>query len=193
MTLSDTAADPVAPSVAFGHALRRLYFVRFGFALIWAAALFATASTSGPFLTGLLVVYPLFDAAGVLWQLRSNASPEQPRTAERVNVVVSIAVAVALGVASTMSIAAALVVWGAWAIGAGIPQLIAALRNRRAGGQVPQILSGGLSVLAGASFLSQGLKGTDDIAGVGGYAALGGVFFLVSAIRLTLVLRRGAA
>ncbi|MFG2072115.1 Short repeat of unknown function [Nonomuraea maritima] len=180
-------------SSTFSEALRRLYFTRFAFAVIWSVLLFLTSTMAGPVLTILLVVYPLFDAGAVLWQLRAERDSRRSKVAEWVNVVVSVIVAIALGVASTASIAAALVVWGAWAIGSGIPQLIAAIRNRRSGGQVPQILSGGISVLAGGNFLAQGLQGGGDVAGVAGYATVGAVFFLISAIRLSVVLRKKAA
>ncbi|MYU48267.1 hypothetical protein GTV15_18870, partial [Streptomyces sp. SID7803] len=49
-------APPSAP-------LRKLYFLRFAFAVAWAALLFATADTLGPLTGTLLVLYPLFDAA----------------------------------------------------------------------------------------------------------------------------------
>ncbi|MFE6303816.1 hypothetical protein [Nocardiopsis sp. NPDC057823] len=189
MTVSDTAA----PS-RFDAALRRLYLVRFAFAVAWAAVLFPASGSAGPLLTALLVVYPLFDAGAVLWQLRTgDRDPGAPRAAEWTNVAVSAAVAVALGWASTVSTAAALAVWGVWAVGSGIPQLVAAVRRPGSGGRVPQILSGGISVLAGAAFLAQGLRGSGDIAGVGGYAAVGGVFFLASAVRLGVLLRRKAS
>jgi uncharacterized membrane protein HdeD (DUF308 family) len=184
--------ETVAPS-AFATALRRLYLVRFFFAVAWAALLWPIASTAGPLLTTLLVVYPLFDAGAVLWQLRTDSGSRGSQSSQRINVAVSILVAVAIGWASTVSIAAALVVWGVWAVGAGIPQLLTALRNRRTGGQVPQMLSGGISVLAGLSFLAMGLRGADSIAMVGGYATVGGVFFLISAIRLSVLLRKSAA
>lgn len=180
-------------SSTFSTALRRLYFTRFAFAVIWAGLLFATSPTVGPVLTILLVAYPLFDAAAVLWQLRAERDSQGTKFAEWINVVVSVLVAIALGVASTVSIAAALAVWGAWAIGSGVPQFIAAIRNRDSGGQVPQMLSGGISVLAGGAFLTQGLQGADRIAGVGGYAVLGGVFFLISAIRLGVLPGKNAA
>lgn len=191
MTSSATTSASASTST-FGASLRRLYFIRFAFAVIWAGLVFATATTAGPVLTVLLVVYPLFDAGAVLWQLRANPDSQRSKAAEWVNSVVSVIVAIALGVASTISIAAALVAWGAWAIGAGIPQLIAAIRNRRSGGQVPQMLSGGISVFAGSGFLFQGLQGADNIAGVAGYATLGAIFFLVSAIRLSVILRKKA-
>jgi len=191
MTSSPTTSTSASTST-FGASLRRLYFIRFAFAVIWAGLVFATVTTAGPVLTVLLVVYPLFDAGAVLWQLRANPDSQRSKAAEWVNIVVSVVVAIALGVASTISIAAALAVWGAWAAGAGIPQLIAAIRNRRSGGQVPQMLSGGISVFAGSGFLFQGLQGADNIAGVAGYATLGAIFFLVSAIRLSMILRKKA-
>ncbi|GAB3597085.1 DUF308 domain-containing protein [Microbacterium tumbae] len=188
MTSSETI-----PSSTYRRALRRLYFIRFAFAVVWAGLVFATASMGGPLLTVLLVIYPLFDAGAVLWQLRADPDSSRSKASEWINVVVSIAVAIALGIASTVSIAAVLVVWGVWAIGSGIPQLITAIRNRRSGGQVPQMLSGGISVLAGSAFLVQGLQGAGEITGPAGYATLGGVFFLISAIRLSLVLRKRTA
>ena len=45
------------------------------------------------------------------------------------------------------------------------------------------ILSGGISVLAGAGFVASSRAGT-SVTGIAGYAVLGGVFFLVSALRL---------
>jgi uncharacterized membrane protein HdeD (DUF308 family) len=186
------ASSSFAPS-PLAQSLRRLYLVRFVFAVAWAALLWPVATTTGPLLTTLLVVYPLFDAGAVLWQLRTDDGSRGSLASQRINVAVSILVAVALGWASTVSIAAALVVWGGWAVGAGIPQLLTAIRNRRTGGQVPQMLSGGISVPAGLSFLAMGLRDADSIAMVGGYATVGGVFFLISAIRLSVLLRKPTA
>lgn len=184
MTLTQTPH-----SSATSEALRRLYVVRFGVALVWAGLLLATGATSGPLLTALLVGYPLFDATAVLYQLRVDRDLQRSRVAEWVNVVVSVVVAITLGVAATASVAAALAVWGVWAVGAGLAQLLTATRNRRRGGQVPQVLSGALSVLAGAAFLAQGLQDSDSVTGLGGYALVGGIFFLVSAVRLNSLLR----
>ena len=177
-------------SSTLSSALRRLYFVRFGFTVVWAALLFATGGAPGLFLTVLLIVYPLFDAASVFWQIRSEGDGRRAKVSEWINVVVSVVVAIVLGWASTVSLSLALTVWGVWAIGAGLPQLITAIRNRRSGGQVPQMLSGGISVLAGGAFAAQGLQGSGMIIGVAGYALVGAVFFLVSAVRLTVVLGR---
>ena len=177
-----------AGAATFGAALRRLYLIRFVFAALWAGALFSTATDKGPLLTTLVVIYPLFDAAAVWWQLRADRDTERSKVSEQVNVVVSGLVAIALGVASSVSIATALAVWGGWAVASGIPQLISA-RTRRSGGQLPQVLSGAISVLAGVAFLAQGFRGADSMSGAGGYAILGGVFFLVSSIRLSTLRR----
>lgn len=185
-----TSSAALAPTYA--RSLRALYLVRFVFALLWVAVVFATSATATQpqtLLTVLLIVYPLFDAGAVLWQLRVDPDRRRSKAAEWVNVVVSLVVAVALGIASAMTVSAAVAVWGTWAVAAGVPQLIAAIRNRRAGGQVPQMLSGGISVIAGLGFLFAGLRGDGMIAGAAGYAGLGAVLFLVSAIRLSVRLR----
>ncbi len=131
--------------------------------------------------------------SAVLWQLRADPDAQRPKASEWASAGVSIAVAIALGIASWMSVPGALAVWGLWAIVAGIPQLITAIRNRRSGGQVAQMLSGGISVFAGGGFLFQGLQGNGTMAGAAGYATLGAIFFLVSAIRLSVVLRKAQA
>lgn len=187
MTTSTTAAPRT-----FSQALRRLYFTRAIFAVVWAALLVVASMSGGPFLTVLLVIYPLFDAGAVLWQLRAAPDASRSAASDWVNIVVSVLVAIALGVASSFSTSAALVVWGIWAIGAGLPQLISAIRNRRTGGQVAQMLSGGISLFAGSGFLIQGLQGSQAIAGVAGYATLGAIFFFVSAIRLSSIIRKEA-
>lgn len=186
-------------SLSYARALRSLYVVRFAFAIVWVGVMFATSATvtePNPLLTALLIVYPLFDAGAVLWQLRADPDRSRTKAAEWTGVIVSLVIAVALGIASSISLSAALAVWGVWgvwAIIAGAPQLITAIRNRRNGGQVAQMLSGGISLFAGAGFLFQGLQGGGMIAGVAGYAGVGAVFFLISAIVLTIRLKRESA
>jgi uncharacterized membrane protein HdeD (DUF308 family) len=75
-------------------------------------------------------------------------------------------------------------VWGAWAIVAGLVQLIVRVTRRKMGGQWPMILSGGISVLAGGSFIAAAGSDNPTLANIAGYAILGGIFFLVSALRL---------
>lgn len=192
-----TTSRPLAPTAASGlaRALRDLYVVRAVFAVAWVGIAFASvadATEPSAFLTVLLVVYPLFDAAAVMWQLRAAPDQDRARAVEWVGVAVSVAVAVALAISSSSSISAAVATWGVWAVLAGVPQLVTAIRNRRNGGQVAQMLSGGISVFAGLGFLAQGLAGDGRIAGAAGYAALGAIFFLVSAVRLSATLKQDA-
>jgi uncharacterized membrane protein HdeD (DUF308 family) len=169
--------------------LRRLYFTRFGFAVVWALLLALVAPQAAPLLTVLLVLYPLVDAASVFTELRASGTAPRSRVSETVNIVVSILAAIALGWASLVSPAAVLAVLGVWAVLAGATQLLTGLTRRKIGGQWPLMFSGGLSVLVGFAFLAQGLGGGTSVTSVAGYATLGGVLFLISAIRLARAAR----
>ncbi|MEV6284969.1 hypothetical protein [Kribbella sp. NPDC051770] len=173
-TATSPSAAPAVPAT-----LRRLYLVRFGFALVWALLLLVSASKLGPLSVTLLVLYPLFDVAAAVVDLRS--SKNQVLLA---NIVISALATVGLAIAAASGIPAVLRVWGAWAIVAGLVQLVVAVRRRALGGQWPMILSGGISVLAGSSFALMASADDPSLANVGGYAILGGIFFLVSALRL---------
>ena len=181
------------PAVSpFRTTLRRLYLLRAAFAVVWAAVLLATSPDPGPLLAVLLAVYPIADAAAVLQQLRAEGRRSGPRVVEWGNVLVSVVVAIGLGWAGTDSIATALAIWGAWAAAAGLTQLVTAWLHRSSGGQVPQIVSGAISVVAGIGFLAQSSQDPTSMSGAGGYAVLGAVFFLVSALRLGALARRAA-
>ncbi|MEW2558861.1 hypothetical protein [Streptomyces sp. BK205] len=182
MTTTTAPAPASAPDVV-ASALRRLYFVRFGFALLWAVALFSTASSIGPVSATLLVIYPLFDVVAAVVDARSSrASRSAPGL--YVNMAISGLAAVGLAFAVASGIPGVLRVWGAWAVTAGLVQLIVAVRRRELGGQWAMIASGGISVLAGLSFLRQAGAPDPSLSSLAGYALLGGIFFLVSALRL---------
>ena len=170
-------------AAAAGESLRRLYFVRFGFALVWAGLLFATASSLGPVSLALLVLYPLFDVVAAVLDARS-AKAGKPIAALYVNVAVSLLAAAGLAVAASSGIPGVLRVWGGWAILAGLVQLVVGLTRRGLGGQWPMILSGAISVVAGTSFVLQATMDGASLTALAGYATLGGIFFLVSALRL---------
>ncbi|MFJ9636755.1 hypothetical protein [Streptomyces sp. NPDC101178] len=165
-------------------ALRKLYFLRFGFAAAWAAMLFATAGTLGALTATLLVIYPLFDVACAVIDLRSARADAQPARGLYVNIALSTLTGIGVAVAATSGIPAVLRVWGVWAITAGVVQLLVGAARRQLGGQWAMIASGAISTLAGASFFAQAGTGDASLAGLAGYALLGGVFFLVSALRL---------
>jgi len=175
------AAPAGTASAAAGTAgrLRRLYLARFVFAAAWAGAFAATGSKIDAGSVTLLILYPAFDVAAAVFDARSARD-----RALDVNIAVSTAAAAGLAFAAAGGIPDVLRAWGAWAIVAGLVQLYLALQRRRAlGGQWAMILSGSISVLAGAGFIGQAGRAT-SMKQVAGYAALGGIFFLISAVRL---------
>lgn len=184
MTTLDTprTASPVAAS------LRSLYLVRFGFAVVWALLLALTASRISALTTVLLLLYPLVDLAAAVVDHRASRAT-RPARALVVTMVLGVLAALGLAFAVGSGLRAVLVVWGAWAIAAGAVQLVVALGRRALGGQWPMVLSGGISVLAGAAFVAQSGAPGASLTGLAGYATLGGIFFLVSALRLHRSLR----
>lgn len=180
-TSIDTGAVVDATSGTAG--LRNLYYVRFGFAIVWAALIVLVASTLNPAAVGLLVIYPLFDAAAAVIDFRTSKAT-RPRAPLYVNMALSFVTFLALAAAATSGLPSVLRVWGAWAITAGIVQLVVAILRYRLGGQWAMILSGAISTVAGASFVLQAGAKNASFTNIAGYATLGGIFFLVSAIRL---------
>ncbi|MGW8543503.1 hypothetical protein ACWGM4_23710 [Streptomyces albidoflavus] len=177
-----TASTPAAASPA--AALRKLYFLRFAFAAAWAALLLTTAGTLTTLTAVLLVAYPLFDVGCAVADLRSARPGGRPVRGLYVNAALSTLTAAGLAVAATSGIPAVLRVWGAWAITAGLVQLAVGVARRGLGGQWAMIASGGISTLAGASFVAQAGGADASLGALAGYAFLGGIFFLVSALRL---------
>ncbi|MCG8916393.1 hypothetical protein L6E12_11390 [Actinokineospora sp. PR83] len=181
---STTHTDaPVTDAAGTTTGLRNLYYARFGFAVVWAALVALTASALTPLSTALLVVYPLFDVAAAVVDFRSSGTA-RPRAPLYATMALSLLAAIGLAVAVTSGIPDVLRVWGAWAITAGVVQLIVAVLRRGLGGQWAMILSGGISAVAGTSFILQAAGADASLTTLAGYATLGGVFFLVSAIRL---------
>jgi uncharacterized membrane protein HdeD (DUF308 family) len=180
--------DPAVATSA--QPLRRLYIVRFGFALVWTVLLFATASSINAVSATLLVLYPLFDVAAAVVDARSTRistadGPTGTSTAGLyVNIAISALAAAGLAVALTSGIPAVVRVWGVWAVVAGIVQLVVAIGRRQLGGQWAMIVSGTISVLAGVSFFLIASNAAASLISVAGYALLGGIFFLVAALRL---------
>ncbi|MCL7381301.1 hypothetical protein [Streptomyces sp. 35G-GA-8] len=166
-------------------ALRRLYVIRFAFAAAWAVLLMVSGSGSDLTLGArlLLVLYPAFDVAAAVVDARS-ARAGGPVRGLYVNIAVSSLAAVGIAVAGTSGVADVLRVWGAWAVLSGLVQLLVGIARRPMGGQWAMIISGGISVLAGATFLRSASQDDPSLTALAGYATLGGIFFLVSAFRL---------
>ncbi|MFJ9539673.1 hypothetical protein ACIRPX_20725 [Streptomyces sp. NPDC101225] len=172
--------------------LRKLYFLRFAFAAVWALLLFTAAGTLGPLSVSLLLVYPLFDVAAAVVDARAATANGATATPLFANIVISSLAVIGLAVAAASGVPAVLRVWGTWAVAAGLVQLIAAVARRTLGGQWAMITSGALSTVAGLSFVVQAGGEAPSLKNVAGYALLGGVFFLVSAVRLNSAARHQA-
>jgi uncharacterized membrane protein HdeD (DUF308 family) len=83
-------------------------------------------------------------------------------------------------------------IFGAWAFGAGLLQLVAGLvRRKQLGGQWAMILSGAQSTAAGIAFVLGGLGGKFHAKDMGGYAIFGAIYFLIGGILLSRKLSQG--
>ena len=154
-------------------------------ALVWAAAFVVAIGERVPTTDAeipsaaavLLAAYPLIDVAASL----ASARRHPDATALRVNATISAIAAVSIGATALGSDAGAtLTAFGVWAVVSGAIQFVLALRGTR---QVPMLISGGLSTLAGISFLSAAGMHDAHLAVLGGYMAVGAVLYLVSARR----------
>jgi uncharacterized membrane protein HdeD (DUF308 family) len=175
--------------------LKLYYFIRAAFSVAWVVAAFAVGPSSAAIAGALLVLYPAWDAAANLVDALRSGGLAQNRT-QALNVLVSLVTTVAVLVAMQMSMNGVLGVFGAWAILSGLLQLGTAIRRWRSfGAQWAMVLSGGQSALAGGFFIFQATTPmSPTIANVAGYAAVGAIYFLVSAVWLTVTeWRRGAA
>ncbi|MET4206074.1 DUF308 domain-containing protein [Bradyrhizobium sp. LA2.1] len=175
--------------------LKVYYFIRAAFSVAWVVAAFAVGPSSAAIAGALLVLYPAWDAAANLVDALRSGGLAQNRT-QALNVLVSLVTTVAVLVALQMSMNGVLGVFGAWAILSGLLQLGTAIRRWRSfGAQWAMVLSGGQSALAGGFFIFQATTPmSPTIANVAGYAAVGAIYFLVSAVWLAVTeWRRSAA
>ena len=175
--------------------LKQYYFLRAVFSLAWVIAAFAIAPSSAVIAATLLVAYPARDAAANYLDALCSGGLNQNRT-QGFNVLVSLATTVAVILALQVSMNWVLGIFGAWAILSGLLQLGTAVRRWKLfGAQWAMVLSGGQSALAGGFFIFQAsMPKVPSIANVAGYAAVGALYFLVSAVWLTVAgWRRGAA
>ncbi|MEU5646378.1 DUF308 domain-containing protein [Streptomyces milbemycinicus] len=188
---SSTTTTTTTPS-----GLRSLYLIRVAFSLIWVALVATTSaslvSTDRPTVIAavLLVIYPLWDVIATLLERRMAGTGSTDRVGTT-NVALGLATAAGMIIAVFSTIGTALLVFGIWALLAGAIQLAVAIRRRRTvGAQWPMVISGGLSVLAGASFAAMSASATSSLSTVAGYSAFGAFWFLVSVIALSIRSRR---
>lgn len=175
------------------NSLRNFYFLRAVVAFVWVALAFLSKTAPAAVVGVLLVAYPAWDAfANVLDARRSGGLQANP--GQRFNAITSgltaVCMAIGFGLYGNMG---GVLVFGVWALLAGLFQLTVGIQRRKLGGQAFMIISGAQSALAGVIFSIQAFKTAPDIAGLAPYAAFGGLYFLLSALWLTFRKQRVAA
>jgi uncharacterized membrane protein HdeD (DUF308 family) len=194
--VNDPVGSLVVQKVNTAAPLRTLYFVRTGFSIVWVALVFllaATVTTATPptaVAVLLLAVYPVWDAVATFLDARASAA-EKSHLVQYLNIVAGLAAGTAILVAAGSGLTAMLIVFGAWASVSGAVQLTLALRRRKpVGGQWPMIISGGLSVLAGISFMATSGAPHTSLTTIAGYSAFGAFWYLFGAILLIRAAQR---
>jgi uncharacterized membrane protein HdeD (DUF308 family) len=169
---------------------RRIAVGRAVLALVWAAALLVavgdrvpSTSSDVPIAAGVLLTsYPAIDVVSSIVGARRTGAAVRVLS---VNAVIGVlAIGALAATAFGADAGATLAAFGAWAAVSGAIQFALAFGVRRAEGrQLPMLISGGVSTIAGLAFLAS--SGSDDahLAGISGYMALGAVLFLLSARR----------
>lgn len=176
------------------RSLRTLYFVRTAFQVIWAAAVLSTALTQPQVASILLIAYPLWDVACTVYDLSASRPAGSARTSQIVNALLGLATALGIALTVFSKPAYSIAIFGAWAFGAGLLQLVAGLiRRKQLGGQWAMILSGAQSTAAGIAFTLGGLSGKLHAKDMGGYAIFGAAYFLIGGILLSRKLSQGVA
>ncbi|WP_229741361.1 hypothetical protein [Silvibacterium dinghuense] len=134
----------------------------------------------------LLIAYPLWDVACTLYDLRASRPAGSARTSQIVNALLGSAAALGIALTIFSKPAYSIAIFGAWAFGAGVLQLVAGLiRRKQLGGQWAMILSGAQSTAAGIAFVLGGLGGKLHTKDLGGYAIFGALYFMIGGILLS--------
>ena len=189
-TVSAVTPNPQVISAPTAAPRRRIAWVRAAAALVWAGGLVVAlggdpdAAAIVPTAAALLLVaYPLIDVFASAVEARE--SPASARVLPIVNALISLAASAALAVSvATADAGSTLAVFGVWAIVSGALQLGTAAVRRRAGNrELPMIVSGAISTLAGLSFVAGSSQDVAHLTSLAGYAAFGAVLFFISAAR----------
>jgi uncharacterized membrane protein HdeD (DUF308 family) len=169
--------------------LRKLYFLRAAFSLVWVILVLAFAKTNASIATILFTIYPAWDVIATFLDIKANP-PEVSKKMQYLNAAISITTTVAVALALQKGVPEALIVFGVWAILTGLIQLILGLnRRKQLGGQWPMIISGGQSMLAGGSFIAMAHAPNSGITTLAGYAAFGAFYFILTANRLSKTIK----
>ena len=184
-TIIQSNAATSATTFETARSLQQLYFLRTAFSVTWVVLLLLFVKTNSTVAYTLFIIYPAWDVFASFLDVKANP-PYVSKTFQYVNMVIGLVTTVCVALALQKGIPQALMVFGAWAFVTGLIQLILGLHRRKElGGQWPMIISGGQSMLAGCSFVVLANSPTQGISSLGGYAAFGAFYFLLSAIMLS--------
>jgi len=189
--ITNMNSNPAVSADTFqtARSLRTLYFLRTTFSVLWIILLSVSLKTNPQAASFLFIIYPAWDVFATFLDIRANPR-HVTKAPQYVNAVIGILTTIAVALALQKGVPEALIVFGIWAVVAGLIQLILGLRRRRQlGGQWAMILSGGQSMLAGGSFILLAHSPTMGINSLVGYSAFGAFYFLITAIRLTKTVR----
>ncbi|RFU49714.1 DUF308 domain-containing protein [Paraburkholderia sp. DHOC27] len=167
--------------------LKYYYFTRAAFSVVWLTLAFTVGQHVMAVGAALLILYPAWDALANYVDMSRSGGMRENRT-QTFNVFASVAIALAVTVVLNVDASLVLDVFGVWAVLSGLLQLGTALRRRkRFGAQWAMMLSGGQSALVGVLFIAQAHASTPPaIVRVAGYAGVGALYFLVSAVWLSV-------
>jgi hypothetical protein len=167
--------------------LKTYYFTRAAVSAGWIALAVVVGKTAPAIAAILLVAYPAWDALANYLDVRRSGGLRS-NLSQALNLVVSVIAAASVALALGGGMNAVIAVFGAWAVLAGLFQLVTALRRWKSyGAQWVMILSGAQSALAGVFFFKMASAATPPtILTVTPYAAFGAFYFLVSALWLAI-------
>src|SRR3954454_18069310 len=136
---------------------RRIAILRAAVALVWAAAVAIAAGDADTELAAglalLVAAYPVID---VVASLAEAAQGGEAANRLRINAALSSIAVAGLAIAAFGSdVSAVLAGFGSWGVVSSLGQLFNAIERRRKGSrELPMIVSGGLSAIAGASIIA---------------------------------------
>lgn len=171
-------------AVKTAKSLRKLYFTRVAFSVLWAILVTTIAKNNNTWATILFIIYPAWDAIATYFDIQANP-PTTNKIPQYFNAAISVITTITVIIAIQKGITEALLVFGVWAIFTGLIQLVLGIRRRKQlGAQWPMIISGGQSMLAGAAFIAKAHMPNQGVDTLAGYACFGAFYFLLTAIRL---------
>src|SRR6201996_7322728 len=96
------------------RSLRNLSFVRTVFQVFWAAIVIAFAGTQPTLVAILFIVYPLWDVACTIYDLRTSSQSGGTHTTQRINAALGVGAAIGRGLTVFQQPMDAVAVFGAW-------------------------------------------------------------------------------